>query len=66
MRSLFCETKDKFFVLNEDIVGWYLIVYKDKTKSVSIEDHLLDSYEDAIDFAKEDFNISKTDWKEES
>ena len=63
MRKLFYETKDAFYELDEDVVGWYLIVYKDKSKNLSIEDHLFDSYENALQVAKEDFNIPEDKWR---
>ena len=63
MKKLFYESKDKFFLLEEDTVGWYLIVYKDRSMKSSIEDHLLDNYDYAIKVAKEDFHISEKNWK---
>ena len=64
MKRYLSQKKGKFFSLEEDLVGWYLIVYEDKELKKSIEDHLLDSYEDAIEIANEKFHVKKDDWKQ--
>ena len=50
-------------VIDEDIVGYYLIVYKDPYSEKSNEDYLLDSLEDAFEEAKEKFGITREQWK---
>lgn len=49
-------------VIEEDLVGYYLIVYKDPTSTVSDEDYLLDTLEDAFQEAQERFGVSKIQW----
>ena len=53
-----------YYVIEEDFVGWYLIVYKEKNSYESSEDHLLDTLEDAMREADERFNIPEKSWKE--
>jgi len=53
-----------YYIIEEDLVGWYLIVYNDKSLNKSLEDHLLDSLEDAMLEAEERFSIAKNSWKE--
>lgn len=51
------------YAIEEDLVGWYLIVYKDNTSSM---DFLFDTLEDAFFEAEERFGIKKTEWKKDS
>lgn len=51
-----------YYVIEEDLVGWYLIVYKNIHESS--EDYLLDTLEDAMLEAEERFSIPKNSWKE--
>lgn len=55
---------DTYYVIEEDLVGWYLIVYEDKNTDESSGDHLLDTLEDAMLEAEERFGIPKNSWKE--
>jgi hypothetical protein len=55
---------NKYYVIEEDLVGWYLIVYDDKHTDESSEDHLLDTLEDAMLEADERFGIPTSRWKE--
>lgn len=55
---------DTYYVIEEDLVGWYLIIYTDKNTDESSEDHLLDTLEDAMLEAEERFSIPKNSWKE--
>jgi len=59
-----CRENDTYYVIEEDLVGWYLIVYTDKNTNESSEDHLLDTLEDAMLEAEERFSIPKNSWKE--
>lgn len=52
---------DAFYVIDEDIVGWYLITYNNKKTS---EDYLYGSLQEAFLEAQERFNIPKEYWKE--
>ena len=53
-----------YYVIEEDLVGWCLIVYNDKNTNISSEDHLFDTLEDALFEGEERFNIPKNSWKE--
>lgn len=66
MKKFFFQDKDSYYTLEEDLVGWYLIKYEDKSQKTSTQDQLLDSYEDAIDIAKQDFGILENYWQEET
>ena len=63
MKKFFYQSKDSYYTLEEDLVGWYLTKYTDSSKEESSQDQLLDSYEDALEVAKEDFGVSKNCWK---
>lgn len=63
MKKFSHQSKNAYYTLEEDLVGWYLIKYTDSSKKDSIQDQLLDSYEDALDVAQEDFGILRTDWR---
>ncbi|MCI0382580.1 MAG: hypothetical protein L0207_05990, partial [Chlamydiae bacterium] len=52
------------YVIEKDLVGWYLIIYNDRNANRSSEDYLFDTLEDAFFEAKEKFNIPKSSWKE--
>lgn len=51
-----------FFVIEEDTVGWYLIIY---CESKSSNDYLFDTLEEALFEAENKFNIPKNEWQEE-
>ena len=53
-----------YYVIEEDLVGWYLIVYNDKNKNGSAKDYLFDTLEDAMFEAEDKFSIPKNRWKE--
>ncbi len=53
-------------VIEEDLVGFYLIVYNDPQSEISSEDYLVDSLEEAFQEAKEKFGISSKQWKQKS
>jgi hypothetical protein len=50
-------------VIEEDIVGFYLIVYNNPQSEKSSEDYLVDSLEDAFQEAKERFGVSSEQWE---
>ena len=49
-------------VIEEDIVGFYFIVYKNPESEKSNEDYLIDSLDDAFLEAQDKFGISKEQW----
>lgn len=50
-------------VIEQDIVGFYLIVYNNPNSEKSSEDYLFDSLEEVFQAAQEKFHISPTQWK---
>lgn len=50
-------------VIEEDIIGFYLIVYNDPNSEKSSEDYLVDSLGEAFQKAKEKFDVSSQQWK---
>jgi hypothetical protein len=57
------ETAAIKLVIEEDIVGFYLIIYRDPKSTKSDEDYLVNSLEDAFKQAEEDFGVSSDQWK---
>lgn len=57
-----CKKNDIYYVIEEDLVGWYLIVYNNKNESS--KDYLFDTLEDAMFEAEDKFSIHKNNWKE--
>ena len=51
-------------VVEEDCVGFYLIFYPNVNSSWSEKDYLLDTLDDAFDFAKDEYGVHKHDWIE--
>ena len=49
-------------IIEEDAVGYYLIVYKNPDSIKSSEDYLVDSLEEAFQEADEKFGVSKSQW----
>ncbi len=45
-------------VIKEDLVGFYLIIYKNPTLSKSSADYLLDSLAEAFEMAQEKYGVS--------
>lgn len=56
-------SSDLKLIIEEDIIGYYLIVYKDIFSEVSTEDYLLDSLEEAFRVAQEKFGVQAKNWK---
>ncbi|GAB4194277.1 MAG: hypothetical protein Tsb0015_17280 [Simkaniaceae bacterium] len=54
------QKKGVTYVLEEDLVGWYLIIYKNKTSSS--EDYLFDTLDEALFEAEDRFDIPKNSW----
>lgn len=54
---------DKTYLIKEDIVGFYLIIYENRNLEKSIEDHLFDSLDDAFQAVEEKFGILRSEWK---
>jgi hypothetical protein len=50
-------------IIEEDIVGFYLTVYRDPLSEKSNEDYLVDSLEEAFQKAKDNFNVSIDQWE---
>jgi hypothetical protein len=64
-RKKFQHQKDQlFYVIKENAVGWYLIVYLNKNEDESSHDYLLDTFDEALIEAEERFGIPKNSWKE--
>jgi len=55
-----CKKDNSSYVIEEDLVDWYLIVNNDK----SSKDYLFDALEDALFEAEGRFGIPKNKWKE--
>ncbi len=53
-------------IIEEDVIGFYLIVYNDPQSEKSSEDYLVDSLEEAFQEAKEKFGVSSKEWKQKS
>lgn len=49
-------------IIEEDVIGFYLIVYKDLQSKKSSEDYLVDSLEEVFQEAKEKFGVSSKQW----
>ncbi|CUI18104.1 hypothetical protein PNK_p0050 (plasmid) [Candidatus Protochlamydia naegleriophila] len=49
-------------IIEEDVIGFYLIVYKDPYSETSNQDYLTDSLEDAFQKSEEGFGITKENW----
>ena len=64
LKKYLCQKGDSSYVIEEDLVGWYLIVYKNDSSDRSSEDHLFDTFEDALFEAEDRFGIQKSNWKE--
>jgi hypothetical protein len=54
---------NRYYVIEEDLVGWYLIGYNNNTNE-SFEDHLFDSLEEAMFDGEDRYSIPKNGWKE--
>ena len=52
-------------IIEEDTVGYYLIVYKNPSSTQSSEDYLVYSLEEAFQEAKEKFGVSKSQWNKQ-
>ena len=57
---------DLKLIIEEDVVGFYLYVYKDPQSEKSTEDYLFDSLEIAFQEAKERFGITNEQWIQKS
>lgn len=55
--------KDIKISIEQDDVGWYLIIYENAHSNCSTEDYLFDSFSEALEFAGERFDVSKSEWK---
>jgi hypothetical protein len=58
-----CTLNDKYYLIEEDFVGWYLTVYNTKEMKSSSEDYLLDTIEDAMAEAEDRFAIPRSAWE---
>lgn len=57
------KSKSLKLIIEEEPVGFYLIVYNDPLSEKSNEDYLVDSLEDAFQEAKLKFGISSEQWE---
>ena len=64
MKKFEARWENQKFVIEEDLpeVGWYLYVYDNDDKCIA--DHLQDNLTTIIEFAKEEFRIPKSEWRE--
>lgn len=62
-KTYWCKKDNNLFVIEEDAIGWYLIVYPNSNKTSSSEDYLLDTLDEAFLEAKSRFKISKELWQ---
>lgn len=64
LKKYWCKKDNSSYVIEEDLVGWYLIVYNNQNANKSSEDYLFDTLADALFEAEDRFGISKNKWKE--
>lgn len=57
------ETKNIKLIIEEDIVGFYIIVYNDPSSMQSNADYLQDTFDDAFSFSERKFGVKKDQWK---
>jgi len=50
-------------VIEPDIVGTYLIVYRNPSQDISDEDYLLDSLEEAFQYAFDKFGVKREEFQ---
>lgn len=50
-------------IIEEDVIGFYLVVYNDPHSEKSSEDYLVDSLEEAFQDAKEKFGVLSEQWE---
>jgi hypothetical protein len=53
------KSESLMLVIEPDIVGTYLIVYRDPSISVSDQDYLFDSLEETFNFAFDKFGVAQ-------
>lgn len=53
-----------FLAIEEDVVGWYLIVYSNESRNGTKADYLQDTLQDVIGEAEERFGVAESQWKE--
>lgn len=56
------QNEERKLIIEEDNVGWYLIIYTPPNNNQSSADYLLDSLEDAFEEAKDRFGVSPSQW----
>jgi hypothetical protein len=58
------EYKGQKFIIEEDLpeIGWYLYIWNKSGKCIA--DYLQDNFKLVLEFAEEEFNIPKEQWKE--
>ena len=49
-------------IIEEDVVGYYLVVFDKNNSSTSVADYLLDTLEEAFVFADNKFKVSRSQW----
>lgn len=62
MTKFYYKDKDLKFLIDEDVIGYYLIIYKDPNSEISSQDYVFDSLEDAFQEAEEKFGVKKELW----
>ncbi|MFT5319416.1 MAG: hypothetical protein ACI8RA_002690 [Chlamydiales bacterium] len=62
MKYIF-QNDDIRLVIEEDIVGWYLFVYRDGNMNTPAADYLQDTLNDVFEEAEEMFGVQHNQWK---
>lgn len=62
MLKLLYKNESIKLIIEEDVIGFYLIVYEDPNSEKATQDYLLDSLDDAFQEAEEEFGITKDSW----
>jgi len=60
------QNKQIKLVINQDLVGFYLIVYENPSSLTSTSDYLLDTLEEAFQEAQDRFGVLASQWKQSS
>lgn len=63
-RKYFFQKGNTSYIIEEDLVGWYLLVYDKEKAERPLKDYLLDSLEEAFFEAQDRFDIPRDSWKE--
>jgi hypothetical protein len=62
-RNYWCQKDGARYEIDEDLVGWYLIYYKDQNSKKSSEDYLCNSLEEAFTKAQRRYDVPREAWQ---